>query len=75
MQRLAKVLQTQLESGAPSMVDTEKSGYSVGFKRTPKHTRFKKGKSGNPRGRPKGALNVATILRKALAAPVKVIKR
>lgn len=57
------------------MIDREKSRYTVGFKRTPKHTRFKKGKSGNPGGRPKGALNVATALRKALAAPVKVIER
>ena len=27
----------------------------VGYKRPPKHTRFKKGQSGNPRGRPKGS--------------------
>jgi Family of unknown function (DUF5681) len=57
------------------MVDRRKSSYSVGFKRAPKHTRFQKGKSGNPRGRPKGSLNVATTLRKALSAPVKVIER
>jgi Family of unknown function (DUF5681) len=27
----------------------------VGYGRPPKHSRFKKGRSGNPRGRPKGA--------------------
>jgi Family of unknown function (DUF5681) len=29
--------------------------YEVGFKKTPVHTRFKKGQSGNPEGRPKHA--------------------
>jgi hypothetical protein len=28
--------------------------YEVGHKKPPKHTQFKKGQSGNPRGRPKG---------------------
>lgn len=31
--------------------------YDVGFGKPPKHSRFKKGKSGNPRGRPKGSKN------------------
>lgn len=31
-----------------------KKTYSVGYQKTPEHTRFKKGKSGNPKGRPKG---------------------
>ena len=38
----------------------------VGYGNPPEHTRFKKGKSGNPRGRPKGALNIATVLERAL---------
>jgi hypothetical protein len=33
----------------------------VGF-----HTRFKRGQSGNPRGRPPGAKNLATLLNEAL---------
>ena len=32
----------------------------------PEHTRFKAGKSGNPRGRPKGTLNMATVLDRTL---------
>ena len=40
---MAKASQTCLQSGAPSMLEREKSPYSVGFKRTPKHTRFKRG--------------------------------
>jgi hypothetical protein len=31
------------------------SDYEVGYKKPPKHSRFKKGESGNPRGRPKRA--------------------
>jgi hypothetical protein len=39
---------------------------SVGFGKPPAHSRFKPGKSGNPNGRPKGALNFATTLRRTL---------
>jgi hypothetical protein len=46
--------------------------YSVGFGRPPRHTRFKPGQSGNPRGRPKGAKNVATALEKELNACVTI---
>jgi len=35
---------------------------AVGYKRPPKRTRFKPGKSGNPRGRPKGTRNLKTDL-------------
>jgi hypothetical protein len=39
---------------------------SVGYGAPPKDTRFKKGVSGNPKGRPKGSLNVATVFTKTL---------
>jgi hypothetical protein len=42
----------------------------VGFRRPPEATRFKKGVSGNPRGRPKGRLNLATAFMKALREKV-----
>jgi hypothetical protein len=44
--------------------------YEVGFGKPPRRTRFAKGKSGNPRGSPKGALNVATMLERILQEKV-----
>jgi precorrin-4 methylase len=38
----------------------------VGYGRPPCHTRFVKGQSGNPRGRPPGAKNLSTLLSEAL---------
>jgi hypothetical protein len=38
----------------------------VGYCNPPKRTRFKKGQSGNPQGRPKGALNMVTVLERTL---------
>ena len=40
--------------------------YEVGYGKPPRHTRFVKGQSGNPRGRPPGAKNFATLLSEAL---------
>src|SRR5216684_5885090 len=46
--------------------------YDVGYKKPPAHTRFQKGKSGNPRGRPKGSSNHLTVLRRVLDQKVTV---
>jgi Family of unknown function (DUF5681) len=42
----------------------------LGYCNPPEHTRFKKGQSGNPRGRPKGTLNMATVLERTLREKV-----
>jgi hypothetical protein len=42
----------------------------VGYRKPPEATRFKKGNSGNPKGRPKGSLNVATVFIKTLREKV-----
>ena len=43
---------------------------SAGYCNPPEHTRFKTGQSGNPRGRPKGTLNMATVLERTLREKV-----
>ena len=40
--------------------------YEVGYGKPPRHTRFRKGQSGNPRGRPSGSKNLKTLLNEAL---------
>ncbi len=44
----------------------------VGYRKPPRHGQFKKGRSGNPRGRPKGSRNLATMLADIIAEPVAI---
>ena len=49
-------------------------GYEVGYGKPPKHTRFKPGQSGNPKGRRKRSKNLRSVLREALFKTVTVIE-
>lgn len=46
--------------------------YAVGYKNPPKDTQFKKGQSGNPKGRKKASKNSASILQKVLSESLPV---
>ena len=48
--------------------------FEIGYQRPPRANQFKKGSSGNPKGRPKGAQNLSTIAQKELALRVPVIE-
>jgi hypothetical protein len=46
--------------------------YTIGFQKPPKNTRFAKGQSGNPLGRPKGSHNATTVFDKACRERIRV---
>ena len=48
------------------MLADEKRDYAVGYGKPPRHTRFEKGRSGNPKGRPSGAKNLSSLFIDAL---------
>ncbi len=49
-----------------------KPTYAVGYGRPPKTTRFRKGESGNPKGRPKGSRPVGAVLQEILQQRIAV---
>ena len=44
----------------------------VGYCKPPKERQFKKGQSGNPSGRPRGTINLATALTRTLSQTIEV---
>jgi hypothetical protein len=54
--------------GEPAAANNNKVGYGL----PPRHTRFKKGQSGNPNGRPQGRANAKTIVSRAISEKVTI---
>lgn len=50
----------------------QETDYAVGYRKPPRHTQFKAGRSGNPKGRPKGAKGLNTITRELMTQKVRV---
>jgi len=48
--------------------------YEVGYAKPPLHTRFQKGQSGNPKGRPRGCKNLSSLLNEVLNGWVIVVE-
>ena len=51
---------------------SKKQDYEIGYSKPPKATQFKKGQSGNTKGRPKGSNNLSTDVKAILKAPVPI---
>jgi Family of unknown function (DUF5681) len=74
---MSKIAHHQDDTAAPDEYTdaTSKSGYpgyDVGYKRPPRHTQFKRGQSGNPKGRAKGVQNHRTTLSRVVNEKVSV---
>jgi hypothetical protein len=54
------------------MTENDENQHQTGYRRPPKHTRWKTGQSGNPRGRPRGSRNLPTIIQDELNAKIVV---
>ena len=58
---------------SPAPQGSPEDPYEVGYKKPPRNNRFKKGTSGNPKGRPKDSRNLASIMESLLEQPVAVV--
>ena len=68
MRRLRRITRA---SNGESRSDAGTS-YSIGYGKPPRQHRFQPGHSGNPKGRPKGTKNTATLVREILDRKIEV---
>src|SRR3984893_13770704 len=66
MARAVAALMTSLARRRRPVPRANTGGYEVGYGKPPRDTRFKRGQSGNPRGRLPGAKNLSSLLNEAL---------
>jgi hypothetical protein len=52
--------------------DHDDAEHEVGYRRPPRHTRFQKGRSGNPAGRPRGSRDLRGAMLDELRRPITV---
>jgi hypothetical protein len=51
---------------------TSAASYDVGYRKPPKANQFRRGRSGNPRGRKQGEENMVSVFRRYVMGPVKI---
>jgi hypothetical protein len=52
------------------MPNQKDDDYEVGYRKPPRRNQFTPGRSGNPKGRPRGSMNFETLLEQALTEKV-----
>jgi hypothetical protein len=75
MAKLQAKLKIARQSQQPSQhgsVAGRKRPYDVGYGRPPRHSRFKPGQSGNPRGRPRRSGNMKSVVKRVMKEKVAV---
>ncbi|NQW95113.1 MAG: hypothetical protein HQ446_14000 [Polaromonas sp.] len=60
------------DAKAPPSSEVRETSYTVGYRKPPAHSQFKPGKSGNPKGRKKGAKGMKALAQQTLTAKVSV---